>query len=236
MNRAIIVLLGLMLMACKRPEPSGVSQGAGPPNILFILADDQCYRTIHELGNREVITPTLDELAREGMAFTTTYNMGGWHGAICVASRTMFNTGKFLWRARLLEPHLDTLALRDQLWSEAMEKLGYETYMTGKWHVDIAPEKIFRHVGTERPGMPADTPEGYNRPLNENDTIWKPWDQKFGGYWEGGIHWSEVVADEAMDFLLQSSRSDDPFFMYVAFNAPHDPRQSPKACVELYPL
>ena len=69
------------------------------PNILFILADDQCYHTINELGNHEVITPTLDALARQGTVFTTAYNMGGWNGAICVASRTMFNTGRFLWRA-----------------------------------------------------------------------------------------------------------------------------------------
>lgn len=219
----------IFLSACSRQE-------VDRPNILFILADDQCYRTIHELGNREIVTPTLDELAREGMVFTTTYNMGGWHGAICVASRTMFNTGKFLWRARMVEANLDTLAANGQLWSKAMEELGYDTYMTGKWHVQIAPRKIFRQVGTERPGMPEDTPEGYNRPLNESDTIWKPWEQKFGGYWQGGTHWSEVVADEAIGFLEQASGSDNPFFMYVAFNAPHDPRQSPKAFVDMYPL
>jgi len=230
MNNLITPLaLILFFTACSRQE-------ASRPNILFILADDQCYRTIHELGNPEIVTPTLDELAREGMIFTTTYNMGGWHGAICVASRTMFNTGKFLWRARLLEAHLDTLAVQDQLWSKAMEKLGYDTYLTGKWHVKIPPQQIFRQVGTERPGMPGDTPEGYNRPLNESDTIWKPWEQKFGGYWQGGTHWSEVVANEAIGFLEQASGSDHPFFMYVAFNAPHDPRQSPKAYVDMYPL
>ncbi|TFH20352.1 MAG: choline-sulfatase, partial [Bacteroidia bacterium] len=73
-----------------------------PPNILFVFADDQCYNTIRELGNEEVFTPTLDEMARHGTVFTTAFNMGGWHGAICVASRTMFNTGRFLWRANTL--------------------------------------------------------------------------------------------------------------------------------------
>lgn len=206
------------------------------PNILFILADDQAYGTIHELGNQEIITPTLDELAREGTVFTTTYNMGGWHGAICVASRTMFNTGKFLWHSRHLEGHLDSLAARDQLWSKAMERLGYETYMTGKWHVNIALQEIFNHVGTERPGMPGAAPEGYNRPMHENDTSWRPWDRNFGGYWEGGTHWSEVVANEAIRFLEGSASSGQPFFMYVAFNAPHDPRQSPRSFVDMYPL
>ena len=59
---------------------------------------------------------------------------------------------------------------------------------------------------------------------------------KFGGFWEGGKHWSEVVGDDATDFLGMAKESDNPFFMYIAFNAPHDPRQSPKEYVDRYPL
>ncbi len=228
----LILLSGLALTSCLRDaEPE-------KPNILFILADDQCYNTIHALGNHEVITPTLDELARQGTVFTTAYNMGGWNGAICIASRTMFNTGRFLWRAEAYDSSegMSTLAENGQLWSREMEKLGYETFMTGKWHVKIEPGKIFNHTGTERPGMPKDSPEGYNRPLSESDTTWRPWDASSGGYWEGGTHWSEVVANETIDFLDTAALSEKPFFMYVAFNAPHDPRQSPKEFVGMYPL
>ena len=207
-----------------------------PPNILFVFADDQCYNTIAALGNQEVLTPTLDELAREGTVFTTVYNMGGWHGAICVASRTMVNTGKFLWRARALENRLDTLAGRGELWSKEMERLGYDTYMSGKWHVNIPPPEIFRTVGTVRGGMPGQVPEMYDRPLDSLDWEWTPWDTIHGGFWEGGVHWTEVVANETMTFLDSSALSENPFFMYVAFNAPHDPRQSPKEYVDLYPL
>jgi arylsulfatase A-like enzyme len=208
------------------------------PNILFILADDQCFNTINELGNHEVFTPTIDKLARQGTVFTTAYNMGGWNGAICIASRTMFNTGRFLWRAEAYDNQVDlgTLAEHGQLWSKEMEKLGYETFMTGKWHVKIKPEDIFTHAGTERPGMPKDTPEGYNRPQSESDTTWRPWDTSFGGFWEGGTHWSEVVANESMGFLESAASTENPFFMYIAFNAPHDPRQSPREYVDMYPL
>ncbi len=222
------ILLTALLFSCKSPED--------PPNILFIFADDQCYNTIRELGNEEVYTPTLDELARQGTVFTTAYNMGGWHGAVCVASRTMINTGKFLWRANALETQLDTLAAREQLWSKEMERLGYDTYMTGKWHVNISPPEIFNHVGTVRGGMPGAVPEMYDRPLDPNDWEWTPWDTAFGGFWKGGTHWSEVVANETMGFLDRASSSEKPFFMYVAFNAPHDPRQSPKEYVDMYPL
>ena len=220
--------IAVMLCCCNREEVQ--------PNILFIFADDQCYNTIREMGNREVITPTIDELARRGTVFTTAYNMGGWHGAICVASRTMINTGRFLWRANALENSLDSLAVQGELWSREMEGLGYDTYMTGKWHVNIEPSVIFQHVGTVRGGMPGQVPQMYNRPLSENDREWTPWDTAFGGYWEGGTHWSEVVANETMSFLDQAAVSENPFFMYVAFNAPHDPRQSPREYVDMYPL
>ena len=128
MKQVLTVILAiLMMVSCEKPE---IKQA----NILFILADDQCYNTINALGNPEVITPTLDDLANRGTVFTTAYNMGGWHGAICVASRTMFNTGRLLWHAEPYENvvKMDTLAAHGQLWSKEMEKLGYETFMTGK--------------------------------------------------------------------------------------------------------
>jgi choline-sulfatase len=63
------------------------------PNILFIFADDQCFETLRSLGNDEIQTPNLDKLVRGGVTFTHAYNQGAWHGAVCVASRTMLNTG-----------------------------------------------------------------------------------------------------------------------------------------------
>ena len=69
------------------------------PNILFIFADDQSFETIHELGNSEIQTPTLDRMVRDGTTFTHAFNMGSWSGAVCVASRMMLNSGRFVCRA-----------------------------------------------------------------------------------------------------------------------------------------
>ena len=68
------------------------------PNFLFILADDQSHGTVHAHGNAEVRTPNLYRLAAEGTSFLNAYNLGGWSGAICVASRTMITTGRSVWR------------------------------------------------------------------------------------------------------------------------------------------
>jgi arylsulfatase A-like enzyme len=229
-NFLLLGLLALVLTSCTAGEADT------KPNILFIFADDQCYQTVNAMGGKELITPSLDRLAGAGVAFTHAYNMGGWHGAVCVASRTMLNTGLSVWHANRAESSLDQWDKEGKLWSNLMEKAGYQTFMAGKWHVKIPPDSIFQHTGHVRGGMPRQSPEGYNRPQGPEDKEWTPWDTRFGGFWEGGKHWSEVLADEAIDFLELARDSDDPFFMYVAFNAPHDPRQSPKEYVDMYPL
>lgn len=205
------------------------------PNILFIFADDQTYEAINALGCDELHTPNLNRLVRNGVTFTHAYNMGAWHGAVCVASRTMLNTGRFLWEAKEIEPKLGEEAEAGHFWSQYMKAAGYDTYFSGKWHVKIKPDEVFDHVVHERPGMPNQTDAGYNRPIEGEPDSWSPNDTRFEGYWKGGKHWSEVLGDDGVAFLEQAAQRDVPFFMYLAFNAPHDPRQSPKEYVDLYP-
>ena len=234
-----VAVWSILLAAAPRCGFAGAAdpQPTDPrPNILFIFADDMCFETIHALGNDEIETPNLDRLARTGVTFTHAYNMGGWHGAVCVASRTMLNTGRFLWRARDCEPRLKDEAAAGHMWSQYLSRGGYETYMTGKWHVQANAQQLFNHTVHIRPGMPRDSKAGYYRPVAGQEDPWKPWDPQFGGFWEGGEHWSEVLAKDAQAYLEQASRQDHPFFMYLAFNAPHDPRQSPKEYVDKYPL
>ncbi len=235
MRQNLILILGFFIMIMSVSCNAG-DKKVKKPNIIFLFADDQCYNTINALGNKEIITPNLDKMVEDGVTFTHAYNMGAWHGAVCVASRCMINTGRFVWRAKNLEPKLKSPEVVPQMWGNLMKKAGYDTYMTGKWHVKANVEECFQTVGSERPGMPNQTPEGYNRPLSKNDDTWKPWDKKFKGFWKGDKHWSEVLGDEAIDFIGQAKQKDNPFFMYLAFNAPHDPRQSPKEFVDMYPL
>jgi choline-sulfatase len=225
-------LNSIALCAALTIVPAAVSEAA-KPNILFIFADDQCHDTVKALGNDEVITPNIDRLVNRGMTFTHTYNMGSWSGAVCVASRAMLNTGKFVWRANAA---VKSLEKSGQLWSQRMKKAGYHTYMTGKWHVSASAGKIFDSTGSVRGGMPKQTPQGYNRPKGPDDKTWLPWDTKRGGHWAGGKHWSEVVGDQTVAELKRAAKDDKPFFVYAAFNAPHDPRQSPKEFVDMYPL
>ena len=243
------------------------------PNFIFIYTDDQRFDTVGLIGNNQVITPNLDKLVKNGAVFSNTYNMGAWHGAICVASRSMIISGKSVWRAKEAFNSPTNVQINSQIssksqsiliaetWPKIFKKNGYKTYMTGKWHVQLPVEKVFDVVVNKRPGMPDDNrglfakqlrvwkdesgyiseldkymPVGYGRPVNEEDNSWESSDTSFGGFWEGGKHWSEVLADDAINLIEDSKKVDDPFFMYLAFNAPHDPRQAPKRFLEMYPI
>ncbi len=152
MKRTVMILCMLGLLAG--------AQAAEKPNVMFIFADDQTFESIGVYGLTEVKTPNLDRLVERGVSFTHAYNMGAWGGAVCVASRAMLNSGAFVNRAQ------ETIKTNSQ-WSEMMKGAGYTTYMTGKWHVPGEPR--FDVVKDVRPGMPNQTPQGYNRPKDEQD-------------------------------------------------------------------
>lgn len=226
-----------------------VSKGSKKPNILFIYADDQCHETIRSMGCDEISTPNLDRLVRNGVTFTHAYNMGSWTGAICIASRKMVNTGRFVWKAETLNWDAELEAGR--LWSPLMKQAGYDAYFAGKWHGDLsvlADPRTFDHIHRfkvshcneqyNRPRVPDDP---YAHPDGDNLPRWEPWDTSKPGHWlwdaetSSYKHMSVILADDAEEYLNMAAQSSNPFFMYMAFNASHDPRQSPREYVEKYP-
>lgn len=224
----------LATFAAGLAAPALPAAPAGRPNILFLLTDDQTFDSIHALGNAHIRTPNIDRLVARGTAFTNCYNPGGWHGAICVASRTMLNTGRFLWQARPLEK--DRAAIEAApLWPRLWRQGGYATYLTGKWHVNADPKALFDRADHVRPGMPPTCEAAYLRPKDGQPDPWDPADTTRPGHWTGGKHWASVTADDAIAYLRASAKTDKPFFAYVAFNAPHDPRQAPAEYQALYP-
>ncbi|WP_414617876.1 sulfatase-like hydrolase/transferase [Dyadobacter sp. 32] len=230
------VILGLAVMLGGSRPDNPKPEKRSKPNIILIFTDDQRYNTIHALGNSQVITPNLDGLVQDGTTFTHTFNMGAWHGAVCVASRAMLLTGMSVWNAKKQEANYASLVAANGFWPQQLKQAGYETYMTGKWHVATDARKLFDHASHIRPGMPNQTPQGYNRPLSRLDTTWQPWKEEYGGFWKGGKHWSEVLADDAVGYIEDASKKETPFFMYLAYNAPHDPRQAPKRWLDKYPV
>ena len=232
-------------------EPTSPPTDGAKPNILFIFADDMMWDSIGAVEDCPVETPNLDRLAKQGVRFSHAYNMGSYAPAVCVASRMMLNTGGFVWNAAAFSPERKkgkngnvprnkssyTIEHRKPAgyWSQWMKQAGYETYFTGKWHVGGAsPKNIFDHSVHIRGGMPSGSRRQYSRSFTPGQPDGWSYDESEGGYWEGGTHWSEVLATDSEAFLKQAAQSDKPFFMYLAFNAPHDPRQAPKDYLDRY--
>lgn len=117
---------------------------------------------------------------------------------------------------------------------------GYDTFFTGKWHNgENALRGSYQQVGPWAGGMlPSTQKDGdaYRRPSEGNH--WDPSDRSQAGHWlqvDGSVaHSSEVWTDAAASFL-QSRSADRPFFLHVAYHAPHDPRQAPEEYLAMYP-
>ncbi len=254
------VLVLAIFVQCAGLNKTLVERPKIKPNIVIILTDDQTFDAIHALGNSEIITPNLDKLVEEGTSFSNAYNMGSWNSAVCVAARSMIISGRSVWRAKKIVGSWTKGDSIGKTWGRLMENAGYDTYMTGKWHVDVDPTKVFRVTKDIRPGMAEDKwdfvtmnkkagaidsgkinlddimPLGYNRPKSLADTTWRSYDTTLSGYWKGGKHWSLVLREDAIGFIDSASKKPTPFFMYIASNAPHDPRQAPKEYWDKYPL
>lgn len=197
-------------------------QPAAPsrPNILFLFADDMRADAIAAHGNPHIRTPNLDRLVRRGFSFRRAYVLGGDSGAVCVASRAMLMSGRSWF-------NVDTRTLQGAtLLPEALGRAGYTTFGTGKWHNGEASWlRAFQQGRTVMFGGMSDHtrvpvrdlgPDGRLTPVREASTFS-----------------SELFADSVIDFL-RSRRGSEPFFAYVAFTAPHDPRQPPLAYREPY--
>lgn len=191
------------------------------PNIILIESDDQRPDAIAALGNPTVKTPGLDRLVGSGMAFTNARNQGSYNAAVCVASRSMLQSGQSLWH------YDDNLQGRVTL-GELLQKSGYHTYGTGKWHNgNESLKRSFTAADNITPGF---LPKGH--------------DSAFAtlAIHDGKIAKGEnlpprlstdLIGSTALDFL-KGYDGRKPFFLYVGFNAPHDPYTADKEYEKLY--
>ena len=207
----------LALLLCGLAVSSALAAApATRPNILILFADDQRADTIGAHGNPHLKTPVIDGLVRAGVSFRRNYVMGGNSGAVCVPSRAMLMTGK-TWFAI----NTQTLA-GEKLMPELFGEQGYTTFGTGKWH-NGQPSwlRAFQHGEAIMFGGMSDHEKVPIRDLGA--------DGKLTEVRTGEKFSTELFADAAIKFLDQHDPAGGakPFFCYVAFTAPHDPRQPP---------
>jgi arylsulfatase A-like enzyme len=193
---------------------------AGKPDILFLFADDQRADTIAAHGNPHIRTPNLDKLVAGGFSFRGNYIFGGNSGAVCMPSRAMLMSGKTWF-------NVDTANLKDvKLLPELLGENGYVTFGTGKWH--NGEESWLRGFQRGKSIFFGGMSDHTKVPVKDLGADGKLTKQRTGEQFS-----SELFADAAIEFLKQHD-GKKPFFAYVAFTAPHDPRMPPKKFREEY--
>ena len=213
MKNYFLLLLALIAWSCQEKEPV-------QPNILFLFADDQRADALGISGNSILQTPSIDELARQGVRFTNAYVMGGHHGAICMASRAMLFSGRQLFQVYDRLQGLETMTMD-------FAKAGYTTFGTGKWHNEReAFEASFQQAKTVYLGGMADH---YAISVRDYDSLGRLGEPEIKGYS------TEIFTQSAIDFIKSQEGATNPFFCYVAFTVPHDPYSPNPESIGKYP-
>lgn len=188
------------------------------PNVLFLFADDQRADALGAWGNPVIRTPHLDQLIERGYGFRNNYCYGSNSGAVCIPSRVMVHTGK-RW-------HDSDQQMTGQVTlGEHLRKADYDTFATGKWH--NGKPSLLRSFAAGKNIFMGGMCDHTKVPISEivaGELESRGIGEKFS---------SELFADAAIEFL-EGRQSDKPFFAYVAFTAPHDPRNPPLEYREAY--
>ncbi|HEV2125479.1 MAG TPA: sulfatase-like hydrolase/transferase [Chloroflexota bacterium] len=213
------------------------------PNILFIISDDHRYSASRAFGDHVVRTPRIDELVAQGTAFDRTYHFGGLTGGVCVPARACLMAGANPFRALASKDLRDSVGLRTinptmTTLPEQLRQAGYTTYHVGKWHNDT--QSFHRSFDGGAKIFIGGMSDHYRVPVFDFDPSGK---YPKSARYEGDKHSTELFGGAAIEFLRDYASGNGsgatggakPFFLYLAFTAPHDPRTPPPEYAALYP-
>lgn len=222
---------------------------AEQPNIVFMLADDLGYGDLPSFGAKDVQTPHLDRLAKEGIKFTQAYA----NGAECTPSRTAIHTGRHPQRPGGLECPLgtgnvgrydDAIRLREKndlglppnmaVLAPGLKQAGYATALIGKWHLGYEPKFNPLEQGFDRFFGILGGNVDYYRHVELSDLPVFMEDRQPVAR-EG--YMTDLFRDESVAFIRKQAQAEKtaPFFLFLSFTAPHFPFQPPGAADEPMP-
>ena len=221
-----------------------ITIGQEKPNIIFLFSDDAGYADFGFQGSTEMLTPNLDKLAKSGVKFTQGYVTD----ATCGPSRAGLITGKYQHRfgyeeinvpgymsenSKFLEDDMG-LPIDQVTIADYLKKLGYTTAMYGKWHLGNADrfhplKRGFDDFYGFRGG--ARSYFGYEDASKEYHD--NKMERGFGNFEEPMQYVTDALADEAVSFI--DKNKNNPFFIYLAFNAVHTPMEATKEDLNKFP-
>lgn len=210
------------------------------PNVVMILTDDQGYGDLGCMGSEDLKTPHLDALAQKGVLFSSMYAAS----PVCSPSRAGLLTGRYPGNAGVrailaghrkasgLTPAAPTLAA-------ALKAQGYATGLCGKWHLGLKPECRPNANGfDEFSGFLAGCLDYYSHifyygmsdgGFNPTHDLW----ENDTEVWANGEYLTDRITRKSVDFIRR--HKDEPFFLFVAYNAPHYPMHAPQRYLDRFP-
>ena len=227
--KRLILLFGFIsiLVSCSSKTDS-------IPNIIIILADDAGYSDFGFMGSDEIKTPNLDQLALDGVTFNNAYVSA----SVCSPSRAGLLTGMYQQRFghecnldsdvnNSFDPNQITIA-------EALKTEGYNTGLIGKWHLgDKAQNHPLKNGFDYFWGFISGARNYFYDPNEEfrnsiRNVVENYSQTKFDGYL------TDVLGDKAIGFINKNHESNNPFFLFLSFNAPHTPMHAKDDVLEKF--
>ncbi len=207
-----LVLTALLGAALPAPAAAGASDGARPPNLVFILTDNQGAWTLGCYGNPDIRTPHIDGLAAGGIRFTRALSSN----PVCSPTRATFLTGllpsqhgvhSFLDPKFMMGPEAYNTLREFTSLGEVLRDAGYTCGLSGKWHLgaNLTPSEGFSFWVTK--------PDGHTREFYDQDVIEDGKVRKEAGYT------TELWTRKGIEFLEQNR--ERPFFLFLAYNGPY---------------
>jgi arylsulfatase A len=204
---------------------AGIQPPPRKPNVVLIMSDDMGYADIEPYGAKDIKTPALARLARQGVRFTNCYS----NGPVCTPTRTALMTGRYQQRAGLewaLLPADRPKGLQQTETTVAtyLKRAGYRTALMGKWHLGMDGDTLPRaHGFDEFYGLLGGNVDMYSHQRSDAMPDW--WHNETPLKEEG--YGTELLAGRASSWLEQNAKPQQPFFLYLAWNAVHWPFHGP---------
>ena len=240
------------------PEQQRATTIAAKPNVVIILADDLGYADISTYGIKRINTPNIDRIAKSGVAFTDGYSAA----PVCSPSRAGLNTGRHPDRfgfefnngpaQRDIELNLG-IPKDEIILAKALKGQGYHTGLIGKWHLgsndDFYPTNrgydefvgfltgATSYINPKAPGVIVSKPDGSQAipPAKRTppNRIIEGAERKFIDNEDRYL--TEYLGERAVDYIKRNAALDTPYFLFAAFNAPHDPLMTMQKYYDRFP-